>query len=407
MCIRDRMQFSLARTARTCVLSRVPSVPGVGVQAGKSRFRPRGHRFFGKKMGLCDSSEAENCTVSSVSEWGSKGAHKIVLSNGDLEVVVSTYGATLLSAKFPSKEGKLEEITLNFDHSVLADHEEWEDLKPACFGGVPGRYANRIANATFELDGEKYSLQANNGPNCLHGGIVGFHQQIWTHELVQGGVKLSLASPDGQEGFPGNLSVTCEYTLTGDNCLHVQYSGTTDKATPCNLTNHAYWNLSGDLKSKVYEHHIKMPSSHYLPVDDTCIPTGELKPVDGTPFDLRAGVKLSHELLKQNTSDDISGFDHCFVVADTERTPQDLKLVAVVQEQTSGREMAVFTDQPGVQLYTANFLPKDTDPHSEHMGFCLETQGYPDSPNQPAFPNTILRPGQTYTHHTVHKFSHC
>jgi len=368
-------------------------------------------------MGLCDTQEAETTGEITVKPWGDKGAHKIVVGNGKLECTFSSYGATLLSCKFPDQSGNLEEITLNCDGE---DQEAYAAALPGSYyGAVPGRFANRIAKGKFELDGQSYTLATNNEPNHLHGGAVGFDKQIWKfseiteHSTGGVGVCFELVSPDGQEGYPGTLSAQVSYVVTADDCLHMIYSGTTDKATPCNLTNHAYWNLSGNLKAPIHGHQLTIPSKAYLPVDDTSIPTGELKDVAGTPFDLTNGLLLTKELLGSTAppgaaADVIAGFDHCYVVADddTAAANHGLKLVAVAREENSGRIMTVRTDQPGVQFYTANYLsrkPEDA-PHTEHNGFCLETQLYPDSPNQSTFPNSILKVGETYKHHTMHKF---
>lgn len=357
--------------------------------------------------------------------WGEKGAHLFTLTNGDLEVTLSNYGAALLSVKFPDRAGTQEEITLNYSHVPLHDHEAWAALRPPSYGVVCGRFANRIAKGQFELDGAQYKLAINNGPNSLHGGLVGFNKQLWQSEVSTTGVAVTfrLQSPDGDEGYPGNLAVSVTYEITADNELCISYSAQTDKATPINLTNHAYWNLSGDLNRPIYGHDIRMPSQFYLPVDNTQIPTGELTPVEGTPFDLTQGVTITADLLKSAGDWTPDGFDHCYVVEESyayaagavelqqaytaPQAPSGMKLAADVTEPLSGRRMIVFTDQPGIQLYTGNSLRDPYPPHCKHHGLCLETQGFPDAPNQPNFPNSILRPDAEYTHRTMHRFAHC
>ena len=326
---------------------------------------------------------------------------KFTLSNSNgLSAVATTYGATLISFKAPDRAGKVEEVTLNYD---TLDGVRTGD---AYYGATCGRVANRIAGGKFTLEDTERTLAVNNGPNALHGGLAGFDKVLWDAEPIEKsdhvGVKFTYQSADGEEGYPGNLSVSVQMLLSEQDNLEFVYSATTDQATPVNLTNHTYWNLADGGKSSVLGHEIELPADFYTPVDATSIPTGEVRAVGGA-MDLRkrgrfgAGVK---------EADNGMGYDHNYVL----RAPSaadGLRPVARVWEPSSGRWMAVRTDQPGVQLYTGNYLDhagRGGTFYGKHHGFCLETQRFPDSVNKPHFPSAILRPGEVYTHTTVHEF---
>lgn len=324
-----------------------------------------------------------------------------------MEVKVTNYGAIITSIKVPDREGSLADVTLGYDD--VADYINAVD-KPY-FGAVVGRYGNRIANGKFTIDGQEYTLATNNGPNSLHGGIIGFDKVVWDAEPTgDNGVKLTYLAKDNEEGYPGNLTATVTYTLTEDNEIVVDYHATTDKATPVNLTQHAYFNLKGEGEGTILDHELMINADHYTPVDETLIPTGEIAPVAGTPFDFTEAkpigrdIEQEHEQLKFG-----GGYDHNWVLNRPEGD-DGLQLAATVYEPSSGRVLEVRTTEPGVQFYCGNFLTgvlkgKSGKPYVHRGGFCLETQHYPDSPNQPNFPNTILQPGETYESKTVFKFS--
>jgi aldose 1-epimerase len=320
-------------------------------------------------------------------------------SNG-LIAKFTSYGAIVVSLETPDRDGKLANINLGFDKLDL-----YLERHPY-FGSTVGRFCNRIAKGKFTLDDKEYTLATNNDPNHLHGGDAGFDKQVWKAEEVETdeavGVKFTRRSPDGEEGYPGNLDVTVVYTLTKDDELKVEFTATSDKATPCNLTNHNYWNLAGAGSGTIEEHEVQIESDKYLSVDDTLIPTGELADVKGTPLDFTTPHKLG-ERLKQIKADPV-GYDHCFALRSQDGS---LALAARVKEPGSGRVMEIYTTQPGIQLYTGNFLDgsEGNGGYNQYGAFCLETQHYPDSPNQPEFPSTILKPGETYSQTTIHKFS--
>lgn len=321
------------------------------------------------------------------------------LSNpAGVKVKLMTLGATLVTVETPDRAGQVAPITLHLNtlEEYLAGHP--------CLGSVCGRFANRIAKGRFTLDGVEYHLATNNGPNHLHGGNRGFHKVLWHAETLDAadsvGVKFTYLSPDGEEHYPGNLTVTTTYTLTSDNQLKMEYTAVTDKPTVVNLTNHAYWNLAGPNAKDCLAHRLTINADRYLPVDSGLIPLGELRPVQGTPMDFTSPQTIGSRIAEAK------GYDHCYVV--NHKRPGDLSLAARVVEPTSGRTMEVYTTQPGVQLYTANTtrLVRKSDgvTYGNHAGFCLETQHFPDAPNQPAFPSAVLRPGKTFREVTVHKF---
>jgi aldose 1-epimerase len=322
-----------------------------------------------------------------------------------MEVKISNYGGTIVSWTAPDRDGKFENINLGYDN--LADYQKSSPY----FGALIGRYGNRIAKGKFTLDGKTYSLAINNNPNTLHGGLKGFDKVLWTAEPIDGEeptLKLSYLSKDGEEGYPGNLTVEVVYTLTKDNALKMDYKATTDKATVINLTNHAYFNLTGNTENDVLDHEIVINADKFLPVDATLIPTGKLQDVKGTPFDFNKSEKIGARI---NDTTDVQiknggGYDHCWVFSESGQKMQSL---ITLYEPKSGRVMEVQSTEPAVQFYSGNFLittpKKGTEMFKKRAGLCLETQHYPDSPNQANFPTTVLRPFGEYKSSTVYRFS--
>lgn len=328
-----------------------------------------------------------------------------LINAGGAVAKVLTLGGILTELQVPDRDGNPGDVVLGFDglDGYLGDHPH--------FGATTGRVANRIANGRFTLDGKEYQLACNNGPHHLHGGPQGFVKQLWQGAPVETagevGVRLSYRSVDGEENYPGNLDVDVTYVLTASNELRIDYTAVTDAPTLCNLTNHSYFNLAGAGNGDILRHVLTLNADRYTPSDATLIPTGEQAPVRGTPMDFTQPSVIGSRF-DQLTSDP-RGYDHNFVINRTE-ADQGLVLAARVRESSSGRVMEVWTTEPGVQLYTGNFLDgsltgKGGAKYVRHSGFCLETQHYPDSPNQPTFPSVVLRPGETYRQTTVHRFS--
>lgn len=325
---------------------------------------------------------------------------KYTLKNDQgMEVEIITYGATVQSIKVPDKNGQIGEVTLGFDdlEGYLGEHPY--------FGAIVGRYGNRIAKGKFSIDGSAYTLATNNGPNALHGGIKGFDKVIWKAEEIANGVALQYVSADMEEGYPGVLSVKVSYTLNNGNELLIAYQATTDKPTVCNLTNHTYFNLAG--KGDILNHQLSIKADWMTPVDETLIPTGELVGVKGTAFDFRAPKLIGRDIEAAEEQIQFGGgYDHNYVLNMQMRVRTS---VAKVYESTTGRTLELLTREPGVQFYTGNFLDgsiigKNGRAYAKRSGFCLETQHFPDSPNQPKFPSTILEPGQVYKTSTIYKF---
>jgi aldose 1-epimerase len=317
-----------------------------------------------------------------------------------MRVRIMTYGATLRTVEVPDRNGRLDVVTCYLDslEGYLAGHPY--------FGSVVGRYANRIAKGKFTLGGVEYTLATNNGANHLHGGIKGFDKAVWKAEAVMADdslrVTFSHTSPDGDEGYPGTLNATATYTLTDDNQLRIEYTATTDKPTPVNLTNHAYWNLAGAGSGDVLGHQLMLNADRYLPVDEGLIPLGELAAVKGTPMDFTEPHAIGSRIAQVE-----GGYDHCYVL--NKEQAGAMSLAARVVEPKSGRVMKIHTTQPAIQFYTGNFLDGSLTvagkPCKKHYAFCLETEHFPDSPNHPEYPSTVLRPGETYHQVTIHKFS--
>jgi aldose 1-epimerase len=322
-------------------------------------------------------------------------------------VQIATLGGTVVSVKVPDRSGALSNVVLGFDSldGYLGPHP--------FFGVLVGRYGNRIGNARFTLDGKTYTLAKNNGENSLHGGRKGFDKYVWKAREVASpdgvAVELTHVSPDGDEGFPGTLSVTVRYTWTDANGLRIDYTATTDKPTVVNLTNHSYFNLSAGTAATVLDHTMQLAADKFTPVDKGLIPTGELRAVAGTPFDFRTARRVGELIDKDEEQIKFGGgYDHNFVL--DQPANNSMRLAARVTEPTSGRIMEVTTTEPGVQFYTGNFLDgsikgRGGKPYVKRSGLCLETQHYPDSPNKPAFPSVVLRPGQTYKTSTQYTFS--
>lgn len=322
-------------------------------------------------------------------------------SAAGVEARVATYGGTLVGLLAPDRQGARADVLLGFDtlDSYLAPHPY--------FGSLIGRFGNRIARGRFTLDGVNYSLPINNGPNHLHGGPGGFHTVCWQAAANENRLMLSYESPDGDQGYPGALDVQVRYSLSDTNELRIEYEATTDVPTVLNLTNHAYFNLAGG--GDILGHELQLAADSFLPVDETQIPTGELRPVAGTPMDftrptpIGANIAADDEQLRRSNG----GFDHCWVFGHGGDLEQ---IVARVREPASGRVLELRTTQPAVQFYSGNFLDgtlhgKSGQAYAKHSAFCLETQHFPDAPNQLAFPATVLRPGETYRHTTIYRLA--
>jgi aldose 1-epimerase len=317
-----------------------------------------------------------------------------------VEVKAMTYGGIITSWRVPDRGGQVADIVLGYD-----DPAKYLQNNSPYFGAIVGRYGNRIAKAQFALDGRTYALAANDGANHLHGGRQGFDKVLWQGEALRGaGVAFSRTSVDGEEGYPGNLKVRVTYTLSDKNELVAAYEASTDKATPINLTQHTYFNLAGQGTGDILGHELRINADRYTPVDATLIPTGELAPVDKTPFDFRKPVAIGARIGSEHPQMQFGrGYDHNWVLA---RSGEGLSLAAEVYEPKSGRTLQVRTTEPGLQFYAGNFLDgtitgKDGRVYRHRYGFCLETQHFPDTPNKPTFPSTTLRPGQTYRSQTV------
>ncbi len=318
-----------------------------------------------------------------------------------LRARITNFGATLVSLHVPDRNGSLDDVVLGFD-----DLQGYV-AQSTYIGVTAGRYANRIGQGKFTLDGVEYTLAVNNGPNHLHGGLKGFDKVVWnTQEAVaaedEAWVKMTYLSPDGEEGYPGNLTCTVTYTLTNTDELRLSYEGSTDKKTVINLTNHSYWNLAGHASGDILGHELMLDADRFTVIDAGQIPTGVIASVHDMPLDFTRPRPIGSRLRQL-----ASGYDHNYVL---NGEPGVLHICAEVREPKSGRMMTVETTEPGVQLYTGNYLDgsfvgKEGQAYGKHAGLCLETQHYPDSPNKPEFPSVILEPGQTYASQTVHKFS--
>jgi aldose 1-epimerase len=319
-------------------------------------------------------------------------------ANG-MQLSIINYGGTITKLIAPDKNGKFGDVVLGYESL-----DGYLQKGNPYFGALIGRYGNRIAHAKFTLDGKTYNLPANDHGNTLHGGDKGFDKVVWTAQKQDdSSLKLTYLSKDGDQGFPGNLNVTVVYTLTADNSVKIDYTATTDKATPVNLTNHAYYNLSAGMDSTILDHELQINANKYTPADSLLIPTGQIADVKGTPFDFTTSKPIGRDITRVK-----GGYDHNWVL---NKTGNALEKIVTVYHQKSGRVMEVYTTEPGVQFYTGNFLDgtlsntKGGAKYVQHGALCLETQHFPDSPNHPNFPSTILKSGETYKTTTVYKFS--
>jgi aldose 1-epimerase len=334
--------------------------------------------------------------------WGKTSDGKAVeiftISDHDLTVRITTFGARVVSIEAPDRNGKMADVVLGYDNVG-----QYEKDKTTYFGSIVGRYGNRIAKGTFSIDGKTFHIPLNNNGNALHGGPGGFSTLVWTGTEIPDGVEMSLVSPDGDMGFPGTLTVHVRYTVV-EHSLRISYSATTTKATVTNLTNHSYFNLAGQTGGTILDHEMMIAADQYTAADDAYIPTGELKSVKGTPLDFTSPKAIGARI--GQIKGEPGGYDHNYVIRPDKKSPA---LAARVREPNSGRVMEVFTTEPGVQLYTGNFLDGSVMGkgvvYKKHTGFCLETQHFPDSPHHPEFPPIVLRPGATYKTTTIYKFS--
>ncbi len=333
-------------------------------------------------------------------------AKLFTISNANgMSLSVTNYGGIVTSLLVPDKNGKLDDLVQGFDK--IEDYIEDGSYQ----GALIGRYANRIGEAKFAIDGNTYELEKNNGPNSLHGGINAFNKKLWTVEIIEDeetlGVELMGISPDGEEGFPGNLKIWVRYLLTEDNEFIIEYDAETDKATPVNLTNHCYWNLKGAGNGDILDHELMINGEFYTPVDSNLIPTGRFESVLESPFDFTEAMLIGERISDEHPQLAYgNGYDHNFVLTEEK---DELVLAAMVHEESSGRVMTVMTTKPGIQLYTGNFLDgskgKEGKAYHKHGAFCLETQHYPDTPNKPQFPSCILHKGEKYETTTIYAFS--
>ncbi len=331
-----------------------------------------------------------------------------VLKNANgMSAKIINYGASIVTLTAPDKNGKYEDVVLGYDNI------EGYVNGTTYFGGIVGRYGNRIAKGKMTIDGKEYQLAVNNAPNHLHGGVVGFNKKLWTvdkTEITKNGpaITMTVVSKDGEENYPGNVKLTVVYTLTNDNALSMVYTGSTDKTTVLNPTNHSYFNLTGDMNNTILDHELMINADKITPVDRGLITTGKLEDVAGTPMDFRTAKKIGKDIgadfeqLKYG-----GGYDHNWV---TNNYDKKVRLIATVYEPKSGRVMETYSDEPGVQFYCGNFLNgtvagKGGIKYAKRTGLCLEAQHYPDSPNKPEFPTTLLKPGETYHQTTIYKFS--
>lgn len=353
-------------------------------------------------LAACNQSQSTNTSEQVKEEFGQlpdgRTVHLYTLTNENgIEVKITNYGGIITSLKTPDKDGNIENIVLGFDDldSYLGEHPY--------FGALIGRYGNRIENGEFELGGTEYQLTVNDGKHHLHGGTKGFDKVLW--DVVSAddqSLKLNYISQDGEQGYPGRLDVMVTYRLTDENEIRLEFEATTNKATPVNLTAHSYFNLTGNPENTILDHELKLNADHYTPATNDLIPTGDFEPVNGTPFDFTEFEEIGSRI------DNVpGGYDHNFV-ADT-TTDEGIDLMAEVREPETGRTLNVLSTEPGIQFYSGNFLDgtlenEDGIPLKKHSGFCLEPQHFPNSPNEPDFPSTILSPGEMYENVIVYRF---
>lgn len=339
--------------------------------------------------------------------------YRLTNANG-IELQVTNYGGIILSLKTPDVDGEFDDIALGFDSIDAYLSDTYRQANPY-FGAIIGRYGNRIAGGQFSLNGDTYSLATNDGNNHLHGGDQGFDKVLWQAEPFENeagiGLVLRYTSEDGEEGYPGKLETEVTYTLTDDDELMVDYRAVTDKATPINLTQHSYFNLKGEGSDTILDHQLMINAPEFTPVNDSLIPTGERRAVEGTPFDFTQATSIGERIEQNNEQLEFGGgYDHNFVLARDSAEADELVVAARVWEPQSGRMVEIATTEPGIQFYSGNFLNGDLtgkqgEAYEHRSGFALETQHFPDSPNQEVFPSTILEPGDTYRSRTVYRFS--
>ncbi|MEJ2110100.1 MAG: galactose mutarotase [Acidobacteriota bacterium] len=335
--------------------------------------------------------------------------HQYTLSNGSgMSATFIDYGATITSLSVPDREGQVDDVVLGYDN--LAGYVNGS----AYFGAVVGRYGNRIGKGLFTLEGQTYQLALNNGENHLHGGNVGFNKVLWDAEIQEDSsdptIRFTYVSPDGEEGYPGTVTLKVTYSLTSENGLRIEYEGTTDKTTILNPTQHSYFNLSGDFEKQILNHTLQIEADSFTPVDSGLIPTGELVAVEDTPLDFRQPTKIGARI--DDPFEQLAlgqGYDHNWVLRNYEGAGK-VRKIAELYEPDSGRVMTVFSDQPGLQFYSGNFLDgsavgKNGIAYGRRTGLCLETQVFPDAPNKPEFPSAIVKPGQEYRQTTIYQFS--
>ncbi len=328
-------------------------------------------------------------------------------NNNGIEITLTNFGQRLLSWMVPDKDGNVQDIVLGF-----SDVNTYRTSKEKYFGAVIGRYANRIAKGSFYIDQTSFTLETNNGVNHLHGGDHGFHRVVWdVHEVSDQTIEFRYLSKDGEEGYPGNLQVNVCYTLTENNELKIEYTAQTDATTVVNMTHHSYFNLSGEGIGTIDNHMAIINADQYTPIDENMIPTGQLDSVKNTPFDFTKAKAIGSDIDKDHIQiQHAQGYDHNFVLNTNHKNEEGLVFAAKVEEPGSGRTLEVFTNEPGMHFYSGNFLDgtvigKSGKPYLYRGGFCLETQHYPNSPNQPEFPKTLLQPGETYHSICVYKVS--
>lgn len=337
---------------------------------------------------------------------GKKSDLYTLKNNNGIEISITNFGLKIVSIKTPDRDGKFDDIVLGFKTI-----DDYLNTKEVYYGAVIGRYANRIANGRFSINGKVYQLEQNNDSNHLHGGTNGFHNVVWdTGVISKNKLSFSRISPHMEEGFPGELFTQITYSLTETNELRIAYKATTDRATVINLTHHSYFNLSGEGNGKINDHILQLNADQFTPVNSNLIPTGELVSVTATPFDFRNGKPVGEDLNSRNAQLEFGcGYDHNFVLNKSSKNAKDITFAARVTDPKSGRTLEVFTAEPGIQFYGGNWLDGKTigkcgKPYLHQGAFCLETQHFPDSPNQPGFPSTLLKPGGTYNSLCIYKF---